>query len=201
MRWKALEYLGKSNNSTKKSYGFKSRKCPSTVKEMTNFEEDFGLMIKNLEYRDVKNEFSKKLVDDIKLIKNTKEILVDADKSRNIYKVSDENYKKYLVENITKTYKKSNKARVNSINKDTKKLAKKLKITDQMKRMEESEACITVKDHKEDFPQKPSFKLINPSKSELGKASKRILDNINKYIIEHKKINQWKNSASVIEWL
>ena len=27
MRWKALEYLGKLNNSTKESYGFKSRKC------------------------------------------------------------------------------------------------------------------------------------------------------------------------------
>ena len=69
-----------------------------------------------------------------------------------------------------------------------------------MKRMEESEACITVKDHKEDFPQKPSFRLINPSHSELGKVSKRILDNINKHIIEHTKVNQWKNSASVIEW-
>ena len=69
-----------------------------------------------------------------------------------------------------------------------------------MERMEESEACITVKDHKEDFPYKPSFRLINPSKSELGKVSKRILDNINQYIIEHTKVNQWKNSASVIEW-
>ena len=34
-----------------------------------------------------------------------------------------------------------------------------------MERMEESEAYITGKDRKEDFPQKPSFKLINPSKS------------------------------------
>ena len=69
-----------------------------------------------------------------------------------------------------------------------------------MELMEESEAYITVKDHKEDFPQKPSFRLINPSHSELGKVSKRILDNINKHIIEHTKVNQWKNSASVIEW-
>ena len=40
MRWKALEYLGKLNNSTEESYGFKSRKCPPTMKEMTNFEKD-----------------------------------------------------------------------------------------------------------------------------------------------------------------
>ena len=130
MRWKALEYLGKLNNCTKETYGFKSRKCPPTVKEMTNFEEDLRLMIKQLEYRDVKNEFLKKLTDDIKLFKNTKNMLINADKSRNIYKVSSENYKKYLVQNITKTYEKSNKARVNSINKDTKKLAEKLKIAD-----------------------------------------------------------------------
>ena len=121
MRWKALEYLGKLNNSTKETYGFKSRKCPPTAKQMTNFEEDLRLMIKHLEYRDVKNEFSKKLTDDIKLIKNTKDMLTNADKSRNIYKVSNENYRKYLVKNITKTYKKPNKARNNSINKDTKK--------------------------------------------------------------------------------
>ena len=161
MRWKALEHLGKLNNSTKESYDFKSRTCPPTVKGMTNFEEDLRLMRKNLEYRDAKNEFSKKLMDNIKLIKNTKEMLINADKSRNIYKVSAENHKNNLVENLTKTQKKSNKARVNSINKDTKKLAAKLKIADRMKRMEESEACIIVENHKEDFPQKPSFKLIN----------------------------------------
>ena len=34
-----------------------------------------------------------------------------------IYIVSRENYKKYLVENITETSKKSNKARANSIKK------------------------------------------------------------------------------------
>ena len=34
------------------------------------------------------------LTDDIKLIKNTKDMLINADKSRNIYKASSENYKK-----------------------------------------------------------------------------------------------------------
>ena len=100
----------------------------------------------------------------------------------------------------TRTYKKSNKARINSINKGTKKLGEKLKLAYRIEIMEQSEAYITVKGHKEGFPHKPSFRLINPSKSELGKVSKRILDNINKCIIEHTKVNQCKNSASVIEW-
>ena len=68
-----------------------------------------------------------------------------------------------------------------------------------MERLEESEAYITVKDHKEDFPHKPSFRMISLSKITLGKVSKRMLDKINKCIIEYTKVNHWKNSASVIE--
>ena len=33
----------------------------------------------------------------------------------------------------------------------------------------------------------------------IRKVSKHILDTINKYIL-HAKVNQWRNSASVIEW-
>ena len=69
-----------------------------------------------------------------------------------------------------------------------------------MERLEEAEAYITVKDHREYFPHKPSFRLINLFKVELGKVSKRILDKINEYIIEHTKANQWKKSTSVTEW-
>ena len=70
-----------------------------------------------------------------------------------------------------------------------------------MERLEEAEAYITVKDHREDSPHKPSFRLIIQSQVELGKVSKRILDKINKYIREHTKANQWKKSVSVIEWV
>ena len=66
-----------------------------------------------------------------------------------------------------------------------------------MERVDKSEAYITVKDHKEDFPHKPSFRVINPSKFELGKISKCILDNINKYIIEHiKAIKSYKKQTT-----
>ena len=42
--------------------------------------------------------------------------------------------------------------------------------------------------------------LIYPSKSELGKVSTSILENINQYVIKLLHIIQWKNSANVIEW-
>ena len=57
-----------------------------------------------------------------------------------------------------------------------------------------------MKDHKPNFANKPTCRLINPTKSEIGKISKEILDRINSKITRVSKFNQWKNSASVIEW-
>ena len=56
------------------------------------------------------------------------------------------------------------------------------------------------KDHKDNFESNPKCRLINPSKSELGKVSKVILDNISNRLREKLKVNQWKNSNSVINW-
>ena len=66
--------------------------------------------------------------------------------------------------------------------------------------MHESKCYITVKDHKEDFPHKISCRLINPSKSDIGKLSKIILDKINSDVLSSVQVNQWKNSQAVVEW-
>ena len=63
----------------------------------------------------------------------------------------------------------------------------------------ETEAFIPVKDHKDTFPNFPTFQLINPSKSEIGKISKSILDKINDALVEKTKVNQWKNSENIIK--
>ena len=88
----------------------------------------------------------------IKTINATNELLIIANKSANIYKMNKENYEKHLIDNITKTYKKSNKNKVNKINRDAKKIAEQLGIYDRVEIMQESEAFLTVKDHKENFP-------------------------------------------------
>ena len=64
--------------------------------------------------------------------------------------------------------------------------------------MLETETYITVKDHKEGFPHKLSFRLLNLSKS--GKISKNIFDWFNKSLIAFTHANQWKNTSSVIDW-
>ena len=68
----------------------------------------------------------------MKFINNTRELLVNADKSTNIYKINKDVYNKYLTESITKTYKKSNKNKVYRINSEAKKIAEKLKLDDRM---------------------------------------------------------------------
>ena len=44
---------------------------------------------------------------------------------------------------------------------------------------------ITIKDHQESFPEKPSFRIINPSKFDIGKVSNRMLDHIKQNISQN----------------
>ena len=111
-----------------------------------------------------------------------------------------ETYEKLLQENITKTHHKTDKDKVRAINVDAKKIIKDLELKNRIEKMQENQCYITVKDHKEDFPYKRSCRLINPSKSDIGKLSKIILDKINSDILLTVQLNQWKNSQAVVEW-
>ena len=109
-------------------------------------------------------------------------------------------YENHLVNNITSTYKKSNQEQVDQINRKAYECAKELDLADRMEKLQTSEAYITVKDHKEDFNVSPSFRLINPSKTDIGRVSKQLLDAINQELLGRTRVNQWKNTHSVIEW-
>ena len=63
----------------------------------------------------------------------------------------------------------------------------------------EKNCFISLKDHKEDFQNNPTVRLINPVKNELEKISRIILDKINKNIGENLQLNQWKNTGTVID--
>ena len=200
IRWKALEFLGKLGSNEKETSAFKSHNCPPSVNELAEFESYLLTMVHNIEFRLVRNNFLSKLKDDVKVLNNTKEVLVNANKSTNTYKMNKNAYNKYLTENITKTYKKTNKNKVNRINSEAKRIAEKLKLDDRIQQLQETEAFISVKDHKEGFPNSPSFRLINPSKSEIGKISKHTLDKFNKSLLSNSKVNQSKNTSDAINW-
>ena len=102
-------------------------------------------------------------------------------------------------ENVTKTHQKCNTNKYISIKFKAKQIACKLKIDDRVQKLDENEAYVTIKDHKKGFPDKISCRLINPSKTDIGKISKQILDRVSNTILVKNKVNQWKNTYSVIE--
>ena len=69
-------------------------------------------------------------------------------------------------------------------------ITSKLSIGDRVDTMATRNAFVTLKDHKDNFDSHPKCRLINPSKSELGKVSKVIIDNINNKIRSTLNVNQ-----------
>ena len=61
-------------------------------------------------------------------------------------------------------------------------------------------AFITLKDHKPNFNTNPKCRLINPSKSELGKISKFLIEKVNTIIRDKSLVNQWRDIDTVINW-
>ena len=133
-------------------------------------------------------------------INSEPKVIIPADKTTNFYKMEPDEYTKLLDKNIQKEYKKENIQVVNKVQKTHKKIANKLDIEDRIYRTVEREAFITLKDHKNNFANNPSCRLLNPTKPELGKVSNRILDKIISCVRAKSGLNQWKNTYSVLDW-
>ena len=58
---------------------------------------------------------------------------------------------------------------------------------------------ITLKDYKSDFLSNPNCRLINPSKSQMGKISKIILQDICAALRIALNINQWRSTEDFIK--
>ena len=59
---------------------------------------------------------------------------------------------------------------------------------------------MTIKDHRDDFRVKPKYRLLNPTKSESGKISRHILQQISPNIRTTLNMNSWQDSSEVIKW-
>ena len=105
-----------------------------------------------------------------------------------------------MKDNITKCYKISTARLEKAFKVEAKNIADKIRLSDRIECLTKIPAFITFKDNKENFQSSLPCHLINPSKSELGKISKSILENINQHLIKLLCVKQWKNSASVTEW-
>ena len=92
------------------------------------------------------------------------------------------NTKKLFKDTITPNYRKVDKNTFNKMNLEAKQIAEKLKIADRVETLNENDAFITLKDHKQNFNNDPKCRLINPTRSDLGKASRIMLQRINNEI-------------------
>jgi len=196
MRWKAHFYLSTdANGKQKKTFGFNSRHTPPQVSAMLNFEKGLLSVIENIRFKKVKYWFQRKLSPDIQTnIKKSSDLLIPADETSNFYKMELNAYNGLLQKNITKTYKKVPPNTASSIELEAKEIVRRLDLDDRVNTTDKREAFITLKDHKPNFANNPTCRLINPAKSEIGKISKQILDRIiDKTITNHLNINQWKN--------
>ena len=127
-------------------------------------------------------------------------VIVNADKTGNKYEMSASDYKQLLHDNITRDYKLDSGNNLASINRETKNHARTLDTEDRMECHSESNAFLTIKDHKEGFPNSIKCRIINPASNNLGKVSKRILDKINAKCRDATGVNQWKSTQDVLSW-
>ena len=59
---------------------------------------------------------------------------------------------------------------------------------------------MTLKYHKDNLRTSQPFRLINPLKSELAKVSKVVLEKVNKNLLDSLKVNQRRDTDSLINW-
>ena len=190
MRWKAFHYLNPVTTADKETFGFNTKNCPPVVEEMKDFEDCMISIIQNISFKRTQCQFQRDLQDDIAAVNNKDRLFVKADKTTNFYKLDVPNYKRLLEANITKTYKKADKRQLIIMVEEARIITKQLNIDDRVETTAMKEAFITLKDHKENFLNKPTCRLINPSKSEIGKISKQLLEEINRKLVNIKEVNQ-----------
>ena len=98
---------------------------------------------------------------------------------------------------ITSNYKKTDKHTATNLNKEGVEHAREAKIIDRIKINDTGNSLLTLKNHTENFLNRPTKKLLS---LEIGRLSKHILQNINITLSEKLKVNEWKNTVSVINW-
>ena len=202
-RWAAKNALKPMGKEVKENYGFRSIEAAKKVPELVPFEKRLFELVKNIKYKDPKRpkpELQRKLAKDVACIRKETKVIVASDKTSNYYLVDKEEYKNMIEKDIQKVYKKASDNTEEVMNKKGKVIAHKLEIGNRVFATQKRPAVITLKDHKDNFPNSPETRLINPTKAELGKVSKQKLAKIIAKVKVKTKLTQWKNDLAVIDW-
>ena len=135
-----------------------------------------------------------KLQEDVRKVRSSKKTLTFADKTSNIYRLEKEEYRRLLQNAVTATYEKFDKETERRINCKGIKYTKEANILDKVQVKGTTNCFVTLKDHKVNFLNNPTTRLINPAKNEISRITKQILDQINSKLCEILKVNERKNT-------
>ena len=121
-------------------------------------------MINNIKPKNYTNSFQNKLKKDAKDIGKEPKMIVPADKTNNFYKLEETKYDEPLQKHINKDYRKADATLADDITKVDKEIAMNLELDDRVYCTSKKDAFITLKDHKANFANKPTCRLLNPTK-------------------------------------
>ena len=79
-------------------------------------------------------------------------------------------------------------------------MAEKLEISDRVHRTGKKDSFVTLKDHKPGFRSNPQCRLLNPTKPELGKVSKKLLEKTNSELRAKTQLKQWRSTKEAKDW-
>ena len=146
LRWRVV-YFDKSDEENLKfeeKFGLKTAKTPPPHADLALFENDIYKLIRDVQFKNVNNVFQHQLQKDVKDIRNSKNVIVRADKTMNLYHVDKNSYNKLLADSITKDYKKAPSDAKNKIDQKTKVIANDLTVCDRMEGYTTSNCFITL---------------------------------------------------------
>ena len=200
MEWATFFFFNPESKTAKNTFKFKSNRKPPKNPELVPFKTDLINIAKEIEFEVMRNNFQNQLNQEKHIINNHNNIIVSADKTSNHYEMEVAQYKILTAKNVNKDYKKVTSASIQKINTAHKAIVNNLDLQDRVFKTSESEAFITLKDHKADFANKPKCRLLNSTKPEVGRISHLVLKDIVNAVRQKSKLNQWKNIYSCIEW-
>ena len=209
MKWKVNRIINpaRANQASKATFGFPTTECPPALKAdrpetkaLKQFQNGMSDLTKDIKFNSNTNQHQVKLKEDIQKIRSEKRVYMAADKTSNIYLVKPKKYIELLNKNVQNEYKKTSAAYALSKEKTELKLAEKLELNDRVHRSAQRDCFATLKDHKPGFRSNPQCRLLNPTKSELGKVAKQMLERVNTELRAKTNLKQWRRTSQARDW-
>ena len=134
LKWKGHFFDKKEHSVKNTNFAFKSNFIPPEHELLSPFESDLYHMIRSISFKPARNDFQKKLTEDVNNIKLSENLPLFAHKTTNLYEMTPEQYKTILSNNVTKTYRKTKRSTQLNIDREAKTIFKPLQFEKRVKR-------------------------------------------------------------------